>query len=667
MSSVVPVKFTDDFYVDKNVAVKKVIAASDNISYNRIASNSGAVGGTSINFPDQFNGQGTHMSRRWIVEVPVSLTIQWAAAHDFSNDSAGKAAVKRELPNRVALRQCPINASVRTGNLRINNETITQRPIEYLRDLFNYFLTLDDTDGILSTTAMMPDYYAYYRDGVYSNMGGLAGFTSSTREIARGAFVPEVEIVDTTTIRLKYSLIEPVMFGPLQYRQTDDSAAFKWVQKYGLTLDFEDVLGNMFSLRDLQGIPASGIQTISNVSAAISGVCHLNVTFKTPTALVESNDLNQYIQYDHFERIPGRTGKKVGLNANPQSITIDSDQTTRTKIPNYMIISANNYDQKVSNPGLKRAYDTDTYLPIDFKTVYPVRLNMGGMCSLDRVTHFQLYTIMRQNGFKRNYHVFKGQALGARSAGPYDSPTDAQGEISLAGSPLMLRAGVDFPLTRGQVPGMNFMQNNVFIQATFDNNRRFARFDDDGLENDGGDWNSPYGQLYSASLNIIFSDMEALELSPGSARKLKLDVTAQDLLSTTGNVTLTYGENMIGGFFGVNPLNPLKRAIKGAPDFFSKLFSGDIKGALGRVASEVAENVDDLGVFAENVAKASGVDEEFIADIGRDLASQAKTTVSDVARRGLSEVRRAVGSGGATRAAGGAAASRRNMLRRMRR
>jgi hypothetical protein len=254
----------------------------------------------------------------------------------------------------------------------------------------------------------------------------------------------------------------------------------------------------------------------------------LSVQFLTP-ALDIPLPPKSIVPYMEFPRYIATPGTEIPRSATILSAgtPLASQTITLPNIPDLLVIY-------VKPPTYSSSTQGDWSLPVT-----SISLNFDNFSGLlSTMTQEQLYQMSVRNGVDMDWSEWSG--LGnvplvnsLTSAGTQSAIPTLGGQRGLVGGPLVLKPGVDFPLSSGQASGLvgNFtLQFNLTVQ-------NFT-----GLDYDGSSAAQPYLNIYTVPISSGF-----FETIKGSSRIIKGVLTEQDILSAPAQAPSAALDRMVGG------------------------------------------------------------------------------------------------------------------------
>jgi len=229
----------------------------------------------------------------------------------------------------------------------------------------------------------------------------------------------------------------------------------------------------------------------------------LSVQFLTPSLDVPlpPKSIVPYMEFPRYITTPGQA-VLPSTSLNAAGTDLQSQTITLPNIPDLLVIFVKPSSYTDSTNG-------DWSLPIT-----NISMNFDNFSGLlSTMTQEQLYQMSLRNGVDMDWSEWSGYG-----ALPLSGSGSGQGGVrGLVGGPLVLKPGVDFPLSSGQASGLvgNFtLQYNLKVQ-------NFT-----GITLDGAAAARPFVNIYTVPISSGF-----FETIKGSSRIIKGVLTEQDILS----------------------------------------------------------------------------------------------------------------------------------------
>jgi hypothetical protein len=320
-------------------------------------------------------------------------------------------------------RAMPLTSVTQSEQMTINNDTITQAPIQqYLRALLRYRNDFSDRFGALSLAPSMLDQFQTYAEGSASVRNPLASYGDNSFENTRGGyagFTINPQVPGNTVASGTLTTYEPIMMSPFCFGdRANFYSSFAGIQNMSYTC----TLGNLqriLSLTQGQGAPPGqvvlGTPSVDVVNASLL----FNYLTPDPVMTIPRNMETSYYSLTSY---PTRSLVPVAPGANIQ-MTMNSIQVT--SIPKRIYVFSKIDDSQ------ETAFTSDTFLSLN-PTLNPISLTWNNNQFLSQASTADLYNVSVKNGCNMSFSQF----------------------IDKTGSVLAIDSGLDFGLMSSQSSGV---------------------------------------------------------------------------------------------------------------------------------------------------------------------------------------------------------------------
>lgn len=403
-----------------------------------------------------------------------------------------------------ALRQMPLASIMQVCEMRINGETISSNPSDYIHALLRYNNDAKTRDEEFNTTASMPDQFNDYQDWDLDanpqQQGGsgrnpLAYYGEVSGELSRGGFQPIS--YDAGTFEVVYEITEPLFISPLLQMGEDEGLTN--VNQLQFTIRW------LPQLEYLMSAYTDGLQGPQTVSVSFNKAPELLTTYITADQNLEiPNEItlpySQPVSYTRSQTIASKT-----------TVKITGDNVRLSQVPAKMMLFCR---KSRSNYAFSQS---DTYAKID-----KVQVQWNNKSNqLSGATSQQLHKISKTNGYNLGY-----------------SQRDYVGDV------YMFEFGKDIGLDEDEAPGS---MGNYNLQVSID-------------ATNGDDHDNDYEFFV-----LLFLE-GSISISPNKAIISTGDITRQEVLKAQESEALDYQEyeaKAQGGSFFSKFKNIVKKASKG--------------------------------------------------------------------------------------------------------
>lgn len=577
--------------VEKNIIAKDILPISPTaIRYytvNAVGTTSGNQGNTGLVFniiPPSADGV---MSRLLRIRLTYKVTILGRCKQNVAQNA------DRKVINSAYSGFCslPINSSIATMTLTINNASTTVRSSQVVRDLLRYDDPEKLMEGVMSQTPVMPDVagdYAMITNFIASPFGSH-GDGKLIDDVSRNAFQlifeknpqagpsngPSAEAI------VKATFVEPLIIPPLVY--TEDwfyYPGFANVRSVAVNITFDTAeLGRVFrrarNYPEVDWDAGYPIVEIIDTLQLIVGWYTMNPSQKIPPILnyKYSNIVNYVTQSDQVVPQSTLTGTDDAVQTiNYGHFTITSNSIQLSSIPRAVVLSVTKRGKTFRDPDFYFPFGANPASGPSVPNIINITFNnQSGILSTATVE--DLYMIARKNGLYMSFPVFAGELIryfnGAVSAPSYGLKRSLA--FTGSGGPLLLLFGIDIPLSADDYVGKKGLYS-FQVEVNCINN--LFNPDVAGIENPYDTNNPPKPQL---NVIIIYDGWMRINNDV-----VTFDVGIPDgfvpaLLEKTNYPVVDYmlrGGGLQGGsLFGT--LGKLVKSIPIVGDVLGGLFGGD--------------------------------------------------------------------------------------------
>ena len=326
-------------------------------------------------------------------------------------------------PSYFAPRALPLTAITQSEQMTINNDTISQAPIQqYMRALLRYRNDFNDRFGALSLAPSMLDQFQDYVQGAGTVRNPLGTYGDNSYEQTRGGyagFTINPQAPGNTTASGTLITYEPVMISPFCWGdRANFYSAFAGIQNMSYTCTLGN-LSRIFSIIQGQGAAPGQIVLGTPAVNIVSGALLFNYITPDPVMPIPRNIETSYYSLVSY---PTRSLVTVAPGAAIQ-LTMASIQVT--SIPKRIYVFAKIDDS------VETAFTSDTFLALN-PLVNPLSVTWNNNQFLSQATTQDLYNISVKNGCSSSYSQYVNQV----------------------GSVLALDFGIDIGLMSNQAAGV---------------------------------------------------------------------------------------------------------------------------------------------------------------------------------------------------------------------
>ena len=323
----------------------------------------------------------------------------------------------------VAPRAMPLTCVTQSESITINNDTITQAPIQqYWRALLRYRNDFENRFGQFSLAPSMLDQFQSYAEGAGTVRNPLAKYGDNSFEQTRGGFsgfTIDPQTAGNTTATIRLTTVEPILVSPFVFGEgCNFYSAFSGVQNMSYTATIGN-LQRVLSLVQGQGAAVGTVVLNTPTVSVESASLYFNYLTPDPTMPIPRNVETSYfsvVSYPTRSSAPIAPGGRVSLTMNSIQVT---------SIPKRIYVFAKKDDS------LETAFTSDTYLSVT-TDANPLTLTWNNNQFLSQATTPDLYNIAVKNGCNSSYSQWTKEV----------------------GSVIALDAGLDWGLYSNEAPGV---------------------------------------------------------------------------------------------------------------------------------------------------------------------------------------------------------------------
>jgi hypothetical protein len=297
----------------------------------------------------------------------------------------------------VAPRAMPITSTTAAETITINNDTLTQAPIQqYWRSLLHFRNDFFERFGVMSLAPSMLDQFQDYADGSGSVRNPLAAYGDNSFENTRGGysgFTIDPQVAGNITATGTLTSFEPIFVSPFCWGdKANFYASFAGIQNMSYTCTFSN-LARILSITQGQGAPVGQI-VLGDPSVNVQSAS-LFFNYLTPDPIMPISR-NLELSYYSVISYPTRSNTVVAAGA---SIQIPFQSIQVTSIPKRIYIFAKKDDAS------ETAFTSDSYMSLN-SSVNPLSITWNNNQFLSQATTQDLYNISVKNGSSMSYSQF---------------------------------------------------------------------------------------------------------------------------------------------------------------------------------------------------------------------------------------------------------------------
>jgi hypothetical protein len=285
------------------------------------------------------------------------------------------------------VRDLPLHKVTNSITNKMNNQTFTVNPSQYI-DALSRYISDHDRNKYFSGTGAMADQFFNYADAnsLGSNRNPLAFYGENTKMAPRGSLQYNIMTNTNTSATVNVTIVEPLLISPLMYgRDGDNHSGFPSLQNINLLMQLGD-LSRMWS----HGY-ASDNGTISSITGKIESA-YLNIVQITPDQNLNpiSFDRPYIFNYNNLTAYPNLATE---IKADGVPVTLVSGQLQVNAIPSRIYIWARQQDSD------RDSTTSDTFAV--FKNVSITWDNQNSL--LANATSNDLWRMSVKNGLQMSY------------------------------------------------------------------------------------------------------------------------------------------------------------------------------------------------------------------------------------------------------------------------
>ena len=335
----------------------------------------------------------------------------------------------------VCPRSWPVDSSLQSESVQINNYTNNVNPAQLIDIMTRY----GDFEAYLQTgfeTVTQKDDTQKYDSSIIqsANSPFAAAATSRDNEPPRNATSlnivqnPTLAAATTSTVKLLYTFMEPIITPPFQYTFDSGAKSLAWVNTLTFNWTFGDTT-RMFSFMDATYLSSLGFN-ITNIKCNVqSGQLYL----KWQTLPIDSPPIPEEVIYDY---------NQIDVYTQTINNTYTADSTMQLTFSN---VSLRNVPQSLflavsKQYNRKTCFDADSYLPIQSA----LSINYGNLNNqLSNLLQRDIFRVMKQNGYKQNLQQSMMLYTGATQNANFYSSGGTVQVYRFAAAPLLLKMATD--------------------------------------------------------------------------------------------------------------------------------------------------------------------------------------------------------------------------------
>lgn len=593
-----PILVEDPITIVNDIQSFPVLQGGNKVSFKAFTSNS--ISSSSMQFSCPPPNGNTIINRNIRATIPVRLTMTGRMVA-----SSGGYVPASSLLNAGgdAPRFMPLNGSLETLQINVNNTSVSQPQSDIIHALMRYDICPELRRKEYSTTAAYPDCSYNYSDmtGTAKNPLGNYANTPDGCAIPRGglpfnivsntAVVPAVGAGTAATAVVDMVISESLLLSPLFWGKLSQNRQGLYnVNSLDVNLSFLTGGMRMWSHNPL--VSTNGTNTVSSIIDSITvqfngfnapafsypqNFPQILFEYISPNILTKQRlDPNLPVTYNYHNvtRYPTDIGS-IAFGGAPTPISSNNIQLS--SIPERIFIYV-----RPNNATLQSRCDiTDCYLAISNITLQWANQNTV----LSTATQDQLYNICVKNGSSQDWPSFTGEGV-YNGAFP---PSALSAKYGTVGSVICLSSAEQIQLDGDQAPGLNG-QFQLQVTAYAQNKNR------------SGAWDNLPLTMYIVCVSMGTFTITGL----GSAQQQEGVLSAMDIIDATELPSIAYdrGERFGGGDF----LSSLGSFASKVNDFLkeSKLIS-TVAGVVPHpIANVVGTTARALGYGAEGGCDGSG-------------------------------------------------------------
>lgn len=588
-----PILVEDPITIVNDVQSFPVLQGGNKVSFKAFTSNS--ISSSSMQFSCPPPNGSTIINRNIRATIPVRLTM---TGRLVASNGAYVPASSLLNAGSDAPRFMPLNGSLETLQVNINNTSVSQPQSDIIHALMRYDICPELRRKEYSTTAAYPDCSFNYSDLIGSNKNPLGNYgnTPDGCAIPRGglpfnivsntAVVPSTGNGTAASAVVDMVISESLLLSPLFWGKLSQNRQGLYnVNSLDINLSF--ITGGMRMWSHSPFVSTDGTHTVNSIIDSISvqfngfnapsfsysqNYPQMLFEYISPNVLTKQRlDPNLPVTYNYHNvtRYPTDIGS---ITYGSAPTPVNSNNIQLSSIPERIFIYI-----RPNNATLQSRCDiTDCYMSISNITIQWANQNTV----LSTATQDQLYNICIKNGTSQDWTSFTGEGV-YNGAFP---PNTLSAKYGGVGSVICLSSAEQIQLDGDQAPGLNG-QFQLQVTAYAQN------------KNSSGLWDNLPLTMYIVCVSMGTFTVTNL----GSAQQQEGVLSATDIIDATEMPSIAFdrGERFGGGDF----LSSLGSFASKVNDFLkeSKLIStvaGIVPHPISTIAGTVAKN---LGYAEESV------------------------------------------------------------------
>lgn len=592
-----PVLVEDPITLVNDVQSFPVLQGGNKVSFKAFTSNS--ISSSSMQFSCPPPNGNTIVNRNIRATIPVRLTM---TGRLVASNGAYIPASSLLNAGSDAPRFMPLNGSLETLQVNVNNTSVSQPQSDIIHALMRYDICPELRRKEYSTTASYPDCSYNYQDLVGTNKNPLGNYGNVPDGCAppRGALpfniVSNTAVVPATgngtaaTAVVDMVITESLLISPLFWgKLTQNRQGLYNVNSLDINLSF--ITGGMRMWSHSPFVSTDGTNTVTSIIDSISvqfngfnapsfsyaqNFPQMLFEYISPNLLTKQRlDPNLPVTYNYHNvtRYPTDIGS-IAYGSAPTPVSSNNIQLSSIPERIFIYIRPNNATLQ------SRCDITDCYMAISNITIQWANQNTV----LSTATQDQLYNICLKNGSSQSWMEFTGEGV-YNGAFP---PNALSAKFGTVGSVICLSTAEQIQLDSSEAPGLNG-QYQLQVTAYAQN------------KNSSGAWDNLPLTMYIVCVSMGTFTVTNL----GAAQQQEGVLSATDIITATEMPAVTYdrSERFGGGDF----LSSLHSFGSKLNDFLreSKLIS-TVSGAIPHpIATAVGTVAKSLG-YGENMGGCDG-------------------------------------------------------------
>ncbi len=284
-----------------------------------------------------------------------------------------------------APRSWPIHSCLNTIDCKINGQSMTTDPKEYIHAFERIQNFKSDQDSQFSTFPSMPDSFQDYRSGTGTSRNPLSAYGNNSAQMSRGSWIlDEVTVNSATQAVFKFTVEEPVLCSPFYYNKTGivNVKTLAWTFNYG-SLDRVWSHCNATPFHILTSQPVVSLLESTLIFRYI-----------TPKLL---DKIPRNVVYSYSEILHLETNSTTALAAgSSQSLTISA--INLSAIPKRIVINV----RRANSDANYNSTSSDVFARID-----KIYVNWNSKTNLfSNMAPYDLYLLSKRNGLAMSYQQF---------------------------------------------------------------------------------------------------------------------------------------------------------------------------------------------------------------------------------------------------------------------